>query len=167
MGTIYQYLQPEEAVTLSTNFAQYVKADGTNIPISGLAYDPVAATAEQAMWKFTPVGYGSGPLAVDIVWYAATATSGDVDWGASVAAITPNVDTQDPTTKTWPSTPLVSDTHLGTTGKRLHLVTVSVSNVDSMAAGDECWLRVIRSSATDTMTGDAILTSVRISYSDT
>lgn len=165
MGTVQQYLTPEEAVTLSSNFAQYVKADGTNFPVSGLAYDTTAT--ETAMWKWTPTNYGSGNLSVEIVWYAATASSGDVAWGAGIAAITPNTDSQDVTTDGWGTTPLVSDTHLGTTGKRLHSVTVTVSDVDSMAPGDECWLRVLRNGATDSMSGDAILTSVRLAYSDT
>lgn len=165
MGTVRQYLQPEEAETLSSAFAQFTKADGTNFPVSGLAYD--ATTTETAMWKWTPFGYGSGDVTVDIIWYAATATSGTVDWGAGMAAITPNTDTQDVTTKSWGTTQIVTDTHLGTTGKRLHLVTVTITSTDFVAAGDECWLRVLRNGAADDMAGDAILTSVRLSYSDT
>lgn len=169
MGTVQQYLQPEEAVVLSANFARYTKADGTSFAVSGLAYTGSGTTAQEAYWKWSPINYGSGGLTVDIIWYAASGTSGDVAWGAGVAAITPTTDSQDVQTKAFDDTLLQSTSHLGTTARRLHKTTVSLASgdLDGMAIGDECWLRVLRSPAVDTLAADAILTSVRISYSDT
>ncbi|MET8866518.1 hypothetical protein ABZW11_26570 [Nonomuraea sp. NPDC004580] len=169
MGTIQQYLQPEEAVTLSSNFARYQRADGSSFPVTGLAFTGSGTTPQEAVWKFTPLGYGSGNVTMDVIWYAASGTSGSVAWTGCVAAITPNTDTQDVQTKTFGSAALQITNHLGTTARRLHKTTLSLSSshIDSMAAGDECWLQVLRPPDLDTLAADAILTSVRLSYSDT
>lgn len=140
---------------------------GTNFPVSGLAFD--AATEETVYFKFPAINYGSGNLTLDVEWYADSASSGDVMFGASVAAITPNTDSQDAETKAFATQNTNTDTHLGTTGQRLHTMSITISNLDSIAAGDACWLRFRRVAAdgADTMTGDAIVTRLKLSYSDT
>lgn len=170
MATIPQYLIPEGAQYAASAFPQFKLNQGTNYPASGLAYDGTAT--ERAYWKVTPALYGSGSITVDVVWYADTGTTGAVVWEAALAAITPNVDSTDFETKGFATAATVADSHLGTTGQRLHLATITLSgaSLDSVADGDECVLRISRlpADAGDTMTGiDAILTSVRLSYSDT
>lgn len=169
MSTIKQQLLPEEAQFLATNFPQYLKTNGTNFPVSGLAFD--AATDEAAFWKFIADNYGSGNLTLDIYWYADTASSANVVWEAQLSAITADTDTQDIETDGLATLNFVQDTHLGTTGQRVHKATITISNLDSIAAGDLCHLRIARdangTSATDDMTGDAIIVMVEISYSDT
>lgn len=166
MATVRQTLLPEEAQFLGSAFPSLVR-NGTNIPVSGLAFD--AAAAESAFWKFSAEAYGSGSLTVKLFWYADSASSGAVVWGASLAAITPDTDTQDVESKALATENTATDTHLGTTGQRLHSVSITVSNLDSLAAGDACWLRVRRvaTDAGDTMTDDAILERIELSYSDT
>jgi hypothetical protein len=166
MATVYQLLLPEEAQFLGSSFAQFNKVNGTNVPVASLAYD--AAATEYGFWKWAPFQYGSGNITCDLFWYADTATSGVVRWEVALAAITPDVDTQDVETKALATALTVDDTHLGTVGQRLHRASVAISNLDSVAAGDECWLRVgrIGGNAADTMAGDALLSSVRLSYSD-
>lgn len=167
MATVTQQLEPGGAILRSTSFPAIVQADGTSVPVRGLAYD--AASVEAAFWHIEAVSYGSGNVSVKIEWYADTATSGDVIWGVQLAAITPNTDTQDVETKALATANTATDTHLGTTGQRLHTITVTVTNLDSIANADAVWLRVYRDAAAggDTMTGDAILTLVTVSYSDT
>jgi hypothetical protein len=167
MGTVYQQLHPEEAQFLASAFPAYVKTNGTNFPVSGLAFD--ASTDERAFWKLMARSYGSGNLTLKIKWYADSASSGDVVWGARLAAITPNTDSQDIETKAFATAQTVTDSHLGTTGQRLHEVDLTISNLDSLAAGDEVFLEVYRDADAggDTMTGDAILVSLELSYSDT
>lgn len=169
MATVYQYLNPEEAQYLASNFPQYLKTNGTNFPVSGLAYD--ATTQESAYWRFEATAYGSGNLTLDLYWYADTASSGTCTWEAQLAAITADTDTQDVETKSLATLNFVQDTHLGTTGQRLHKCTITISNLDSLAARDVCWLKIARdadaTNATDTMTGDAILVLATLSYSDT
>lgn len=158
-------LAPEEAQFLASAFPQYVKNNGTNFPVSGLAFD--AAADEAAFWKFRAVDYTSGNLTLDLFWYADTATSGNIVWDAQIAAITPETDTQDVETKAFAAISSVTDSHLGTTGQRLHKATITLSNLDSLAADDIVWLRINRdaNNASDTMAGDAILTLVQLSYS--
>ena len=166
MATVYQPLQPGAGVFLATAFPALTR-NGTNIPVTGLAYD--AASDEAAFWLIRAVNYGSGNVTVAVDWYADTATSGDVVWEVQLAAITPDTDTQDTETKALATANTVTDTHLGTTGQRLHRASVTVSNLDSLAANDDLWVRIARdaNNASDTMTGDAILVLATVSYSDT
>lgn len=166
MATVYQQLDPAAAQFLSSSFPALVK-NGTNFPVVGLAYD--AAAAENAYWLLRAVSYGSGNLTVDLDWYADTATSGVIRWGVAIAAITPDSDSQDVETKSLATAQTADDTHLGTTGQRLHRIAVTVSNLDSLAANDDVWVKVYRdaANAADTMTGDAVLVGVTVSYSDT
>lgn len=166
MATVRHQLLPEEAQFLASAFPQYVKNNGTSFPVSGLAFD--AASDEAAFWKFLADNYGSGNLTIDIFWYADTATSGDVVWEAQLAAITPDTDSQDIETKALATLNNVTDSHLGTVGQRVHKASITLSNLDSIAAGDLCHLRIARdaNNVADTMTGDAIITAIEVSYSD-
>lgn len=171
MGDVEQYLTPEEAhfVTASSGVPQFAINQGTNFPVSGLAFD--TTTAETAYWKFGPVAYGSGSITCDILWYADTSTTSThgVAWQVALAAITPGTDTTNVETKAF-ATAQSASTDLGSTdAQKLMKTTVTITNLDSIAAGDEAWLKVTRlvSDSGDDLTGDAILTSVRLAYSDT
>jgi hypothetical protein len=166
MATVYQQLDPGSAQFLSTAFPALVK-NGSNFPVLGLAYD--AAADEAAFWLIRAANYGSGNVTVDIDWYADTATADDVVWSVQLAAITPNTDSTDVETKALATANTATHTHLGTTGQRLHRATVTVTNLDALAADDDVWVRVARDAdnAADTMTGDAVLTLATVSYSDT
>jgi hypothetical protein len=90
-------------------------------------------------------------------------------WGAKIAAITPDTDSQDVETKSLATQQTVTDSHLGTTGQRVHTCSITVSNLDSIAADDLVWLEISRVAANgaDTLTGDAILIHAELTYSDT
>lgn len=168
MATVRLYLAPEEASFLASSFPQFVKNNGTNFPVTGLAFD--ASTAENAFWKFDPIGYGSGNITCDVIWYADTSTTSThgVTWQVAIAAITPGTDTQNVETKAF-ATAQQASTDLGSAdAQKLMKTTVTISNLDSVAAGDEVWLRLTRlvSDANDDLTGDAIVTSIRLTYSD-
>ena len=167
MATVIQQLPARSAIPASTNGAQHKLVDGTNFPVASLAYD--AATSETAYWQFGAISYGSGNITAKVAWYADTATSGGVVWGLSLAAITPDADTQDIETKAFATEVTQVDTHLGTTGQRLHEVNVTINQLDSIATGDYVTLRVARKTAdaSDDMTGDAQLIQIVLSYSDT
>jgi hypothetical protein len=166
MSTVVQVLTPEDAAYPAANYPQFKVVAGTNFPVSSLAFD--AATEEAAYFKFRAVRYGSGNVTANIFWYADTASSGDVVFGGSLAAITPNTDTQDIETKAFATEVTATDTHLGTTGQRLHSIAIAISNLDSIAADDWCYLKLARKAAAggDTMTGDALVVSVSLEYSD-
>lgn len=167
MATVFHQLLPEETQFLTSTFADLIKNNGTNYPILCLAYD--AGLDEAAFWKFRAINYGSGDLTLDIDWYADTASSGVVRWGYSMAVITPNTDTQNIETDSLTTEEIFDDTHLGTTGQRLHRATIAISNLDSLVADDYVTIRIRRvgSNAADTMAGDAFLTLATLSYSDT
>lgn len=164
MATASIPLYPEGASYLNSAFPQFVRTAGTNFPVTGLAYD--AAADEAAFWKFNPIGYTSGNLTLVVEWYADTASSGDAVWGAAIAAITPNTDTQDIETKALATENTATDTHLGTTGQREHSISITISNLDSIADGDDCFIRIRRlgTNGSDTMTGDAILERAILQY---
>lgn len=162
-----QYLAPEEAAFGASGFPQYVKNHGTAFTVTGLAY--ADNPAEIAFWKFSPAGYTSGNITIDVVWYADTSTTSThgVAWQVAIAAITPSADTQNVETKSW-ATSQTGTTDLGSTdAQKLMKTTIVISNLDGIAAGDEAWLSLTRAvaNAADDMTGDAIVTSVRLSYS--
>lgn len=167
MATVRIVFSPGDAYLPATNPAAPVQAAGTNFPVPGLAFD--ATTQETAYFRFPALSYGSGNVTVTVEWYADTASANGITFGASLAAITPNTDTQDIETKAFATENTASDTHLGTTGQRLHSFDITVTNLDSIAAGDDVTLRLRRvpADASDTMTGDAIVTRVIVSYSDT
>ncbi|MGW4641798.1 hypothetical protein ACWEN6_24990 [Sphaerisporangium sp. NPDC004334] len=169
MATVRQDLLPEEAQFAASAFPAFDRIQGTNFPVTRLLYD--ASADEKAYFKLEALGYGSGNWTVDIIWYAVNATTGTVRWEVALAAITPESDSQDVETKAFATAVAVDDAHLGTTSKRLHKATVTISStsLDSVAAADEVWLRVSRlgSHANDNLANDAALSSVRLSYSDT
>ena len=166
MATVIQDFSPFDAVPPATNYATLDVAAATNFPVPALDFD--AATDESSLFYFRASNYGSGNLTLKLHWYADTASSGDVIWGAQIAAITPNTDTQDIETKAFATAQTVTDTHLGTTGQRLHEAELAITNLDSIANGDWCCLKVYRDAdaAGDTMTGDASLVGMSLSYSD-
>lgn len=166
MATIKQVLLPEEALHLGSGIAPYDKVNGTNFPVGRLLYD--AAADEAAFWFLEATNYGSGSWTVDIIWYATNATTNTVRWGVSLAAIRPEIQSQDIETKAFATEQTVDDTHLGIASKRLHKATVTLSNLDSVAAGDWCALRVRRigSNGADNLANDVALVQVRIAYSD-
>jgi hypothetical protein len=167
MGTVRIPLSVEEAQPATSGFPQPVRNPGSNYIVSGLAFD--GGSTETVYFKRRLAGYGSGDLTLNITWYADTATSGVVRWSAAVACITPNSDSQDAESKAFATATDTDDTHLGTTGQRVHGHDIVISNPDSAAAGDLVWIRLQRlgGHANDTMAGDAIFTEAELSYSDT
>jgi hypothetical protein len=167
MATTKQVFCPRDALYPASNYPQFKSVAGTNFPVESLAFD--TTTEETCYFTFPALSYGSGNITVRIGWYADTASTNGVVFGCSLAAITPNTDSTDIETKAFATETTGSDSHLGTTGQRLHEMTVTVSNLDSVAAGDWCVLRLARkvNDGSDTMAGDALVTSVIVEYSDT
>lgn len=167
MATVKIALPPAAFIPAASNGAQFKVTAGTNFPVQALAFD--ASTQETIYTALRAANYGSGNLTLTLNWYADTASSGDVIWGAAIAAITPDTDTQDIETKAFATANTVTDSHLGTTGQRLHTCAITISNLDSLAANDRIDLKIYRDAAAggDTMAGDALLTMAELSYSDT
>lgn len=167
MATVTHDFEPFQAVFKTTVIPELKLTQGTNFPVPGLAFND--ATDDEAYFFFPAVAYGSGNLTVTFEWYADTATSGDVVWGAALACLTPNTDDVNIETKAFATAQTQLDSHLTSQGQRLHSIDLTLSNLDSIAAGDACILQIYRdaNAAGDTLAGDAILTRVKVAYSDT
>jgi hypothetical protein len=168
MATVKVPLLPGPVSLKSTAYAQFKSSAGTNFPVDAWAFD--GATEEDLFVLLMLQNYGSGNLTLRLTWYADSTTSGDVIWGAAVAAITPDTDSQDVETKAFATANTVTDSHLGTTAQRVHQCTITISNLDSVAANDIVWLRIYRDAdaAGDTLNAvDANLLTANLEYSDT
>lgn len=170
MANVYHQFRARDFIPDATVGPQWASVAGTNFPVQAWKFDGAGSLDEAMYVDFRAVGYASGNLTVDVDWYADSGTSGDVVFGAAIAAITPNTDTQDIETKAFATENTVTDSHLGTTAKRLHRASITVSNLDSLAADDHVTLRIRRlgSDAADTLNSvDVHIVDVTVYYSDT
>jgi hypothetical protein len=164
---IRETLYPEGARFKDTLFPAFYREAGAagGPPALCLGFDD--ATSEEAHWPISGKDYGgSASILVTIYWYAANATSGVVRWGVRLAAYTPETDTASVEAKTYATADEQNDTHLGTTSKRMHETTHTLSSteLDSIVAGDVAWLGIYREGgdAGDTMSNDALLERVEV-----
>lgn len=148
-------------------FPEYAQS-GTNFNVG---YHKFAATDNANEAIQVVIGdvqdYASA-LIVDFFWFADNATTGDALWDVRVAALTSETDTQDVTTDALAAASSVTDTHLGTTSKRLHKASVTVSAVDGLASGDKLVVVCRRNTTAanaDTMANDACLERVVVRWS--
>lgn len=100
---------------------------------------------------------GSG-LIVKIHWTATSATSGDCRWGAQIQRNTTDLDSDSFDTATEGTS-----TTNGTSGI-ITVTSLTLTNIDSVAAGDSFRLKIYRdvTDAADTMAGDAELVAVEV-----
>lgn len=167
MATVRIPIDVRSMVPAVTDGPQFKAVEGTNFVVVSLAFD--ASTVESAVLQTVLPSYGSGNLTLRLDWYADTATTGGVVWGAQIAAITPDTDSQDVETDAFATAATVTDSHIGTTGQRVHTCSITISSLDSLASGDLVFLRIYRDATNggDTMAGDALLLGAELSYSDT
>lgn len=98
-------------------------------------------------------------IKVRIFWAATSATSGDVEWGAQFEKYGTDIDSDSFDTATYAKT-----TTSGTSGI-VNLTEITCTTIDSLAAGDQFRLKIVRNSSDttdDTMTGDAELIAVEL-----
>lgn len=121
----------------------------------GLAFD--AAAAEYVLLGFHAPSGMTGTLYLDIDW-ATTATSGNVVWVAYVQAVTP-ADAQNVLTTWGPGAVNTTTTAAAASAGYLTRTTITLTNTDGMAAGDQVWLLVGRdgASGSDTCAADAVV----------
>lgn len=126
-----------------------------------------AATDEMCSWTFQlPGNYASSPV-LRLHWKANT-TSNSVVWGCRIAATTPS-DTDTPNEHAFGTANTATTAVNGTEARRLVETTITLTNNDSMAAGDTITLQVYRDAdnGSDTCTVDAELVSATLEYTTT
>lgn len=132
-----------------------------------LSFD--ATTEEWATWSFRcPVDYASGFVA-KVQYKMTSATTGGVAWDVRLAAYTPTTDTTDLDVKVFAAANVGTQTVPATTAGRVAEVSVTLTNADSIAAGDYVVVRCARAvaNAADTATGDAELIMLALEYTTT
>lgn len=120
-----------------------------------LAYD--ASADEAAYWtSIVPQGF-TGTMTLVISYIMASATSGNVVWGAAVEAVTSGDTVDLDTTESLDTENTVTDAVPGTAGY-LKQVSITLTNQDSAAVADYMRVRIRRlgSNGSDTATGDAL-----------
>jgi hypothetical protein len=127
-----------------------------------LAFD--ATTEEQVMWSFRmPADYSSAPVA-KVQYKMASATTGGVAFEARIAAVTDG-DATDVDAKAFAAANVGTATVPATAG-HLDEVSITMTNADSVAAGDFVVVYLNRdpAHASDTATGDCEVIACALAY---
>jgi hypothetical protein len=128
-----------------------------------LAFDGAGAK-ELAWWNFRmPTDYASAPI-LKIQW-TANATSGSVVWSTQLGAVTPS-DVDTPLEHVLAAASSATTATNATEARRLNESSITLANLDSVAAGDLVFLTIWRDSAnaSDTCTVDAELVGASLEY---
>lgn len=138
----------------ATNFATL----DTRNSIAVLDFDDT--TDESAIFvSVCPEGANlTSGLSIRLIWTATTATSGAVVWDASLERMTTDIDTD-----SFDTAASVTTTTNATSGIP-NYSTITLTTIDSLAAGDGFRLKINRdaNNASDTMVGDAELIAVEV-----
>jgi hypothetical protein len=142
-------------------------ASSTNTPPYYLQAAFDASADESLMWSlYLPGDYASGPV-LDVLFKMASAVTGAVRFEGRVAAITPG-DATDGDAKAFATTNSAGATVPATTAGKVGTVSISLTNADSLAAGDFVVVQLRRdadgTTGTDDAAGDAEVIGVRLSY---
>jgi hypothetical protein len=127
-----------------------------------------ASTIEILNWSFRmPADYASA-LVMKVPYKMASATSGGVAISVYVDAVTPG-DAQDVDADGFSTINTATDATVPGTAGYLDEISVTVTNADSVAAGDTCVVRLQRevADAADTATGDMEVRDCALQYTTT
>jgi hypothetical protein len=116
-------------------------------------------------WCFRmPLDYASAPV-LKVQYKMTSATSGGVAFTANIAAVTPG-DATDVDAKALASDNTATDATVPGTAGFLKEISITLTNADSLAAGDFVIVRLARevANATDTATGDCEVPAVTLEY---
>lgn len=144
---------PSAALLTSEPFPQRVMLSS-----GALALNFDAATTEYAQVSFEAPADLTGPFFVDLDW-ATTATSGTVIWSVQVEAVTPADALNVLTTASYAAANTASASAPASAGV-LARTTVTLTNNDSLAAGDRVRLLISRDAPADTAAGDVSLLGI-------
>lgn len=164
MGTAYIPLSVGAAVLGTTNMPELVLVQTTPATPTpaymGYAFD---ATTNESIYFLVKIrNYTSTPI-LTLDWYAASATSNNCIWGCQIAAYTPG-DAGALSAKTLATAQTTTTAAPATTAGRVATTAITITNLDSLADGDDVLIRVYRDAASDNMTGDAILIAADLTY---
>jgi hypothetical protein len=122
-----------------------------------------ASTDETAYWTFVaPQGF-TGAVTLVLYYAMASATSGNIYWQGQLEAITPGDSTDTDATTSF-DTANSGNGAVPATAGYMQAISITMTNADSIAAGDLVRLSVNRDAdnASDTAAGDAYLFAVEL-----
>lgn len=155
---------PDGSASNAAPAVQRVKSSGTApaIYFIQLAFD--ASTEEWCCWQFRMPADFSSALTAKVQYKMTSATTGGVAWDVRVAAVSDG-DATDVDAKVFGSANVGTATVPGTAG-HIDEVSITLTNADSVAAGDFVVVRLARAvaNASDTATGDAEFTTGALTY---
>ena len=109
-----------------------------------------------------PGDYASAPV-LKVKWYSARTSAETVQWGCKVLAITPGA-AEDVPTKNYASTNVATATTCPANTNDLAETTITLTNADSVAAGDLVTLILYRDVSGDDAAGDAYMLGCEFQY---
>lgn len=155
MATTRFVLTPESAHFPTSNFAAISRINARPV----LLFD--ASTGETAYWTVVAPQGLSGALSAKIYYITANATSGTAAWDVAIEAIT-DADTTDlDSTTSFATVNGGTGTVPGTNGY-LDVISVTLTNDDSIAVADYVRISVARDVAADSVANDLALLVVEI-----
>lgn len=146
-------LTPESASFPASNFAPLVLVNER----LALAFD--AGTSEAAYWTLAAPQGLTGTLTLVISFVMASATSGNVIWRVQAEAVSDGDSVDLDATTSFDTANSSGAVAVPGTAGYLKQASVTLTNADSVAAGDYLRIRIDRDAAngSDTATGDAYL----------
>ena len=127
-----------------------------------LAFDDTTNEFVYLQTVLPPAYTGTGTLKARLLFYSASANSGDAGWEVLVEAVTP-ADTLDLETASSFDTANGGTQALSGTAGDLTAITITLTNKDSCAARDSFRLGIVRTATgTDTVSGDLFLYSLEL-----
>lgn len=170
-GTIPLYVEaaqpPDNSASNAAPASQSYKGTNTAPAVFGRRYAFDASTNEHLWWKVRwPSDYASAPI-IKLQW-ATTAVTGSCVWGSKIGAITPaDADTY---LEHVPAAASTVTTAANTVeARRVTESSITLANLDSVAAGDMVYVLVYRDAAngSDTVAADVELLTATLEYTTT
>lgn len=153
---------PEQASFNGSAFPQLKSYLVSNVPRMVLAFD--ASAAETCYWPgVAPQGF-TGPLTAVVSYRMASGTSGGVAFDIALEAISSGDATDTDAGNSFDTANTGTDAAVPGTAGYVEQVTVTLTNADSIAAGDVYRLSLTRAvaNAADTATGDCEVLAVEL-----
>lgn len=155
--TLYTFT-PESAHFPASNFPQLLKLATPSRFV--LAYD--ASTNETAYWTFAAPQGITTPLTLIVTYIMASATANDVDLDAAIEAVSDGDSVDLDAGTSFDSVNSTDNTTVPGTAGYIDQISITLTNADSIAAGDYCRISLARDAASDTAAGDMYVLSAEL-----
>lgn len=157
MATTRLVLTPLSAEFPSSNYPA-LAVDGQSRPY--LAFD--TSTDETCYWTFVAWQGISGALTAVVTYRAASATSGTAAFEVALECITDGDSTDTDAASSFATVNTASAVTVPGTAGYIDQVSITLTNDDSIAAGDYCRLRLNRDVSADSASGDIQVLAVEL-----